>query len=325
MTTLAPFKTTFTYFQSNGYTLVSSKWTTHLKRHVGCVLKKSSQRYFAKLAIAKQPDLDEPNMLEGMRREVWWSRTIQTLRQYNSEFPFTSPRIVETNVTQEPFQEEVAWVIFEYINGRPIVEWEPDRSNRKMNSVEVERFNRLFDAIINSLVALEKVNLHTLNELGLPPLPSPPHGMRRAQRKGLLNMETAVLGNGAFEIKNFWQDTQGRLVILDNEFAGLYPKYDHLAYLYHRLYCNTMRPDLAKRLLSKYIAKAIQIGNSSAATNPLQEFWQSFTQILRPRAIGGWYYDTFRRQFMPWHKKQVLRYKLLWSLLCGHHGKLASD
>jgi hypothetical protein len=156
------------------------------------------------------------------------------------------------------------------------------------------------------LYALEGVNEATLKSLGLPPLPAPPHGMRRYQRKGF-DMSKAVLGNGAFEIKNFWRATDGSFVLMDNEFAGWYPKYDHLSYLYHRLYCNAMRPDLARLVLNRY--RVCYVGQENE-----QQFLSDFSSILKPRLLGGWFLDTVRRKLPPWHRKQRLRYELLWNI-----------
>lgn len=319
----APFQSVFKQWEQQRGLVSEVGWTTALQRHFKARVDVDGKRYFAKLALAKQGDLDEQDMLEGMRREVWWSNVIQKLREDDPSFPFHSPSIWATNVNQQPFRDEVAWVAFEHIEGQPVVDWEPERSDRTMTSTEVERFDQLFDVVIRSLRALEKIHPHTLERLGLPPLPSPPHGMRRWQKKGLLDMQTAVLGNGAFEIKNFWRTSDGRFVLMDNEFAGWYPKYDHLSYLYHRLYCNTMRPDLAKRMLDRYMQEAMRTGDFNASPDSLLGFWTRFTRILKPRLLGGWYYDTVRRKLMPWHKKQRLRYELLWSMLRGHYGKLA--
>ena len=328
----APYQFILDQWEKQGACVIQADWTTSLQRHVGAQIGYNGELCYAKLAIAKRGDLDEPDMLNGMRREVWWSQAIQRLRQEDPAFPFTSPRIFATNINQQPFQDEVAWVIMEYINGVPIVDWESERIAREMND---KRFNRLFNAVINSLIALEQVHPQTIDALGLPSLPSPPHGMRRWQKKGLLNMDAAVLGNGAFEVKNFWRTPDGQLVITDNEFAGWYPKYDHLSYLYHRLYCNTMRPDLAKKLLGAYLERAnlsecsrvILSSHGNLISHQLlaDPFFKEFVRLLTPRVLGGWYYDTVRRKLMPWHRKQRLRYGLLWSMLCGKYNNLTSN
>lgn len=318
----APYQSVLDQWEKKDIRVMRADWTTNLKRHVGAKVEYKGELCYAKLAIAQSGDLDEPDMLNGMRREVWWSAVIQRLRQENAAFPFTSPRILDTNVKQQSFQDEVAWVIMEHIDGVPIVDWEPERTERHMSGNEDDRFNRLFDAVISSLIALEQVHPQTIAALGLPSLSSPPHGMRRWQKKGLLDMDTAVLGNGAFEIKNFWRTPDEQLVIMDNEFAGWYPKYDHLSYLYHRLYCNTIRPDLAKRMLDRYMQEAMRTGDFNASPDSLRGFWKSFARILKPRLLGGWYYDTVRRKLMPWHTKQRLRYGLLWSMLRGNYDNL---
>lgn len=322
MTIPAPYQSVLDQWKDQDIRVMQADWTTSLQRHVGARIEYHGELAYAKLAVAKRGDLDEPDMLNGMCREVWWSEVIQHLREENPAFPFTSPRVLATNVSQQPFHDEVAWVILQYIDGLPIVDWEPERSNRAMTSTDNEQFDRLFDAVIKSLLTLEKIHPATLEELGLPPLPSPPHGMRRWQKKGLLDMQTAVLGNGAFEIKNFWRTPDGQFVLMDNEFAGWYPKYDHLSYLYHRLYCNTMRPDLAKRMLDRYMQEAMRAGDFNASPDSLRGFWKGFARILKPRLLGGWYYDTVRRKLIPWHKKQRLRYGLLWSMLRGYYGDL---
>lgn len=324
MTLPVPYQSVLDAFSQRGIVpLEEPQWTTSLNRHVGVKMSHCGDfPCYAKLALAKHGDLDEPDMLDGMRREVWWSQVIGRLRQENSSFPFTSPRILETNINKQPFQDEVAWVIMEYIDGVPIVDWEPERIERHMTSTENERFDRLFDAVIKSLLVLEQIHPQTLDDLGLSPLPAPPHGMRRWQKKGVLDMETAVLGNGAFEIKNFWRTPDGQLVIMDNEFAGWYPQYDHLSYLYHRLYCNTMRPDLAKRLLKQYKNQCRWTTGENLIGG--SGFAQKFSRLLKPRLLGGWYYDMVRRKLPPWHKKQRLRYGLYWSLLRGKYGKLVN-
>lgn len=316
----APFQSVFDQWEQQCGSVSEIGWTTSLRRHVKARVDVDSKRYFAKLALAKQSDLDEQDMLEGMRREVWWSQVIQKLREDDPGFPFRSPSVWATNVGQRPFRDEVAWVVLEHIDGQPVVDWEPERSDRPMTSTEVERFDQLFDVVIRSLRALEKVHPHTLDRLGLPPLPSPPHGMRRCQKKGLLDIQTATLGNGAFEIKNFWRTPDGQFVLMDNEFAGWYPRYDHLSYLYHRLYCNTMRPDLARRLLSTYLERTIL--HKDGCFHLWTQFFRDFRKLLMPRVLGGWYYDTVRRKLPPWHRKQRLRYGLYWKLLCRQYRKL---
>jgi hypothetical protein len=195
----------------------------------------------------------------------------------------------------------------ERIEGQPIVDWDPGRSDRQIDTEEAARWKRLETAVIDALRALEKIQPATLKSMNLPPLPYAPHGMRRWMKKGVLDMKTAVLGNGAFEIKNFWRDKNGLLVVMDNEFAGWYPKYDHLAYLYHRLYCNSLRPDLARNILNMYRIRCMV-----PAEEP--QFFRDFCRILRPRVAGGWYYDAIRRRLPPWHRKQKLRYRLLWDI-----------
>jgi hypothetical protein len=323
----APFQAVFTEWEKQDIKVLETDWTTPLKRHVGAKVKYNGDLCFAKLAIAKKGDLDESDMLQGMRREVWWSQVIQRLRQENTSFPFTSPRVFAINVNQQPFQDEVAWVIMEFIDGVPLLDWEHESTAERIRIIEeddprVNWLNGMFDAAVIALRALEQIHPRTLEDLGLPPLPSPPHGMRRWQKKGVLNMETAVLGNGAWEMKNFWRGSGSELVIMDNEFAGWYPKHDHLSYLYHRLYCNDMRPDLATRMLSRYVWQAFQAGEFNDSPDSMLDFSKSFARILKPRVLGGWYYDTVRRKLMPWHRKQRLRYRLLWQLWRRNYHKL---
>jgi hypothetical protein len=199
----------------------------------------------------------------------------------------------------------------EHIDGLPIV---------NPASGSTEEWNIFFSVAVESLRALEQVHLRTLDTLGLPPLPAPPHGMRGWQKRGMLDMETAVLGNGAFEVENIWCDSRGWTVVMDNEFAGWYPPCDHLTYLYHRLYCNAARPDSAKRLLRAYLQRSIL--PHERANSHLNDFYAEFARILKPRVLNGWYCDTIRRKLPPWHKKQRLRYRLLWHLLRGHYGQL---
>jgi hypothetical protein len=315
----APFKTVFARWQREGIGLVSEPtWTTPWKRHVSCQVSWHGKPAFAKLALANRRDLDEPNMRGGFLRELWWSTIIHRLRAEDDSFPFSTPRIFESNA--QDFDQEVVWFIAEYIEGKPIVDWEPERTTRKMTAAETEQFNQLLDAMVDSLLALEKIHPATVARLELPPLPLAPHGMRRWQKKGLLDLNTAVLGNGAFEIKNFWRTADGQLVIIDNEFAGWYPLYDHLSYLYHRLYCNSMRPDLARRLLYAYVDK--RADRSPGACPLFVVFAEDFARLLKPRLRSGWYYDRFRRNFMMGHKKQRLRYELYWKLLLGRYGDL---
>ena len=53
----------------------------------------------------------QADMFNGICREIWWSQVIQRLQQKNSSFPFTSPRVFATNVSQQPFRDEVAWSV----------------------------------------------------------------------------------------------------------------------------------------------------------------------------------------------------------------------
>lgn len=281
------------------------QWTTPLCRHVGCNVEwQDGSKAFVKLAIASEPDLDEPNRLNGMRREVWWSRVIQKLNERDASFPFKSPLVLATNVDEAvPFFDDVAWVALEEINGKPIVNWDISSPNHDMDvDANLDQF---FDTAASVLHALESIHPDTLDKIGMPPLPAPPHGMRRYQKR--MDLSAMVLGNGAFEVGNFWHTTDGSCVLMDNEFAGWYPKHDHLTYLFHRLYCNAMRPDLANKVLNQYRTRFIQ-------PNQDAQFLADFCSILRPRVLGGWLLDTTRRKLPPWHRKQRLRYKLLWDL-----------
>lgn len=162
-------------------------------------------------------------MLAGMRREVWWSRIIRALRQSNPSFPFDAPIVLDTNVNEEPFTADIACTIFEFIDGQPLVNWVPDGSNNTPAGTEYERFARFFSTVTTCLLALHTVHPASLTQLNLPPLPTPSHGIRRWQKKGF-DMNTAVLGNGALEVSNVWRAINGRIIIMDNEFAGLVPK-----------------------------------------------------------------------------------------------------
>src|SRR3989344_5218985 len=124
----APLQSVLNQWESRDIHVIQADWTTTLKRYVGVQVEYNGNLCYAKLAIAKRGDLDEPDMLNGMRREVWWSRVTQRLRQQNPAFPFTSPRVLTTNVNQQPLQDEVAWVIMEFVDGVPIVDWEPERT-----------------------------------------------------------------------------------------------------------------------------------------------------------------------------------------------------
>lgn len=295
-------------------------WTTDLERHVGFKVNWYGKPGFAKLAVAYEKDLDEPDRLGGIQREVWWSRTIQRLPSAKPDFPFRSPKVLSTNVEAQPFTADVAWVVLERIQGKPIVDWEPEKTDREMTPEEEQAFRRLSRALVTSFRALEQVNLHTLQELNLVPLPPPPHGApRRLVKKGTqLSLPNIVLGEGSFEIKNFWEDAEGNLVKVDNEFAWLFPKYENLTYLVHRLYCNQMRPDLAAWILEDYVG-------SMADERELRSFWEQFRKFLLPRVVGGFVLDMSprrKKKFWPWHRKQRLRYQLLWTLALKRFNRL---
>ncbi len=326
-----PFQYVFQHWERQGRIVSHVGWTNDLKRHYMAHVSCTGKQYFAKLAIAGGKDLDEDDMLEGMRREVWWSRAISALRERDGTFPFTSPSIKETNVTRYPFHDEVAWVIMEYIDGQPLVREETSRLVRTLVPSKEEQYAQLFDVAIRSLLALEKIHPQYLEKIGLPQLPSPPHGMRLWRKRGLLDGKTAVLGNGTFDVKNFWRTRDGTIVLMDNEFAGWYPKLDALAYLYHRLYCSAMRPDLARALLGRYLrevdvvelAREISLKQEILIDDQLYDLiYSRFAQLLIPRLLNGWRCDTNRRGVMPFHKMQRLRYGLLWSLKWGNYAKL---
>lgn len=299
-------------WETEGVVIESSPcWTTALRRHVGCLLNWHGSGAFAKLAIAKQRDLDEPDMISGIRREVWWSEVVHALQP----MPFTSPRVLASNTQSNSLFNmgcPVAWIVTERVVGHPWLEI--DSNSLDCPTANTNGFASIRQAIVNALLSMDSISPQAES---LPDLPAPPHGMRRWKRKGYLDMSTAVLGNGAFEMKNFWRDSSGRLVILDNEFAGWYPRYDSLSYLFHRLYCNCMRPDLAGSLLNAYRKEAVEPGSEN-------DFVADFCRILRPRVLGGIYYDGVRRHLPPWHSKQRLRYRLLWEIVTRDFSKLCT-
>ena len=107
MTLSAPYQSVLDQWENQGIRVMQADWTTSLQRHVGAQVKYQGDLCYAKLAIASHGDLDEPDIC----REIWWSQVIQRLQQKNSSFPFTSPRVFATNVSQQPFRDEVAWSV----------------------------------------------------------------------------------------------------------------------------------------------------------------------------------------------------------------------
>ena len=132
----APYQSVLDQWENQDIRVMQADWTTNLQRHVGAKVEYNGDLCFAKLAVAKQGDLDESDMLQGMRREMWWSQVIQALRQRDSTFPFSSPRVLATNVNQQPFQDEVAWIIMEYIDGVPLLDWEPESTAQRICIIE---------------------------------------------------------------------------------------------------------------------------------------------------------------------------------------------
>lgn len=337
MNKLDLFKPVEEEFLVRGFVVKGVDWTTPLQRHVGFRLERAGRSYFAKAAIAGEGDLDEPDMLEGLRREVWWSTGIEKVRQRNIVFPFASARVIESNTEGTLAPDDVAWVIAEYVKGQPIINWNLS-SRDPWTPEQKQRFADFVRAVVRSLMALELITPATLREWGLEPLPPfLPHGCRgrldwwnrrlptptrlknaithwceqRARQRILANPSEYILGNGAFDVHNFFSGPGRQLFPLDNEFAGLYHYVDHLTYIFHRLWCNAVRPDLAATLLRSFFNDRYK-GTSEQRQ---ARFWRDFARRLRTRLLTGWYYDTVRRRLPPWHKKQRLRYGLRWKLL----------
>lgn len=308
------------------YTIDRVGWTNSSHRHLMCYLSRSGQSYCAKLALPGQPDQDEPDMLEGLRREYWWSQVMQVLRTLKY-LPFRSPRVLKTNVTHEPFRDRVAFIIFERVIGQQIPLTD---AGSVADPGGMAWFNHMLPKIIDALLALEKISPSLIQGLDLPELPSPPHGMRVWRERGRLEGTNAVLGNGAFELKNFQLDEEGELVIIDNEFAGWYPRYDSLSYCYHRLYCNGMQPDLAKVFLQAYLDKSFgpvlpDDCDGGESWSDYCRFFIEFRQLMIPRLCNGAYCDWRRRGIKPWQRQQRLRARLLWNLLLRQYNKLVAD
>lgn len=174
MTVPAPYQSVLDQWEQQGIRVMEADWTTPLKRHVGAKVEYAGDLCYAKLAIVNQSDLDEPDFLGGMKREVWWSQVIARLNEHDPKFPFKSPRVLSTNINAESFTDKVAWIILEYIDGQPIVGWEPEWSDRAFTTDHDGMFGQLRTAVAWSLIALEEIHPATLDELGLPPLPASP-------------------------------------------------------------------------------------------------------------------------------------------------------
>ncbi|HSX24575.1 MAG TPA: hypothetical protein VLG69_01270 [Candidatus Andersenbacteria bacterium] len=310
----APFQSVFAKWQAHEITVLESNWTSTSKRHIGAKVKMPDGQFgFAKLALNNARDWDEPDMLLGMQREVWWSKVIHGLRQHRPSFPFTSPTVLQTNVECANSNSEVSWIIFEHINGKPIVDWDVTTNLDQTNEELVQKFFRFVSKAVDCLFALNSITHNVVREVGMDDVPSLPHGSRRWLKKRFMDLDTAVLGNGAFEIGNIWETDDGQVVIMDNEFAGWYPRYDSLSYLYHRLYCNCRRPDMACYLCGEYVSRNDEVRGCQ------DDFYlRDLSRILQPRLLSGWYNDTVRRRLPPWHKNHRLRYWLYWHLRRNH-------
>lgn len=329
-----PFAKVLHTWKQQGYELEAADWTTRLHRHVGVVLRKESRRFFAKMSFADAPDLDEPRMVDGYGREIWWSDLIAALRRQSPSFPFQAPRVVATNVRDGKTRDEVAWIILEFVEATPLIDWEPefDRDVRDLPPDWKQSFEEFLHAIFAALAALQRVTPRVVVRLGCPVAPPfLPHDNRgfwdffvrrlpiprlwkdwvswlleRRARKCLAQSDR-ILGNGAFELKCFFRGPDGTFYILDNEFAGWYPPTDHLTYFLHRLWANQQCPQLARYALRRYV-------DAYVLPRKRGRFFTDFARTMFPRLLTGWFYDSVRRRFPPWHPKQRLRYGLIGAL-----------
>lgn len=304
-------------------------------RYEYAVLGKNDDRFFIKVGFNQQEDYDEPILLYNLQREVWWAQVVAALTEGRS-LPFSSPRVVQTNVQfDDKANEKIGWIIFEHEEAKPISGgsiWDTGKVDKGWQPEQVERFEELIPNLCATLDALHKITPAVISELGVETRPPhKPHGetsvpdefVRVIREKELLDADLSeqslaasqnaptlpeVLGQGDFEVGHLMIRDDGTVVISDNEFAGWYPKYDSLTYCVHRLWATRLQPDLVKGLLTYYLQHYIPQAEQ-------EQFWTDFATIMVPRLVRGIYYDATRRTLPTGQENQQLRRELLKTLL----------
>ncbi|MEK7556449.1 MAG: hypothetical protein AAB538_00545, partial [Patescibacteria group bacterium] len=172
------------------------KHLTGRGRYEYAILRKGERRAFLKAGFHQQEDLDEPKLLPNLQREIWWARVIEALERQKPSPPaprslgevgFTSPRLIDTNITPAGCADEVGWVVFEYESAEPFAD------------IKVERFSHAIPKICATLNALNNIHPATLAKLSLPSAPPveahgeavvPEEFWEVIQREQLLEMNT---------------------------------------------------------------------------------------------------------------------------------------
>jgi hypothetical protein len=311
-------------------------------RHEYAILRQGDVRAFLKAGPARATDHDEPRMLHNFQREVWWAKTVQRLRGQR-DLPFTSPSVLRTNVTRRGCAGDMAWILFAFEDASALAQssiWDMQGAHKDWDASGILHFRKALPRICATLHALESIGRETVASLGVPPdPPRHPHGdagvwpelwpflvthrilsqrvveESRAALGEAPASEERVLGQGDFDVSHLHIRADGTVVLVDNEFAGWYPRLDSLAYCVHRLWANRRRPDLAQELLAKYT-------DTYVPRRVCQTFMTEIFRLLLPRVLRGFYYDAVRRDLSPSHETQVCRRELLSALLHRDHAAL---
>lgn len=316
-------------------------------RYQYAVLQKEGRRFFLKAGYTHQEDYDEPILLHNLQREVWWATVIEALERSDGPLPFTSPVCAETNVTRRGCPDPVAWVIFTFEEALPLAGasiWDIGQAGKEWDERRIALFHQHLPSLCAVLATLEGITSESVRHLGVPiQPPHAPHGelalpklMRVFLKENTLLVDSSeyracetvlaqgrrsnvrkerVLGQGDFEVSHLHVRNDGKVVLVDNEFGGWYPRLDSLTYCYHRLWANRRRPDLARELLDAFVGKYIPKRKRSW-------FFGRFYPILLPRTLRGFYYDATRRGLPPWHENQVRRRELVQAILARDHRTL---
>jgi hypothetical protein len=313
---------------------VVERYITGRGRYEYAVLGRGGERFFIKAGFNQQKDYDEPVLLYNLQREVWWAQVIEALERRES-LPFTSPHLVETNISfEDENNSDTGWIIFEYEGAQPISGgsiWDTGKVNKNWLPRQVSRFEELVPSLCATLDKLDNITSSVVSEVTVEPNPPyKPHSevlvpdefVQVIKRKKLLDVDLLerslvapkktsaleVLGQGDFEVGHLLIRDDGKIVIVDNEFAGWYPKYDSLTYCVHRLWATRQQPELTKTLLAYYVDHYV-------TESDREQFWQDFSGLMVPRLVRGIYYDATRRTLPTGHKNQQLRRELLKILL----------
>lgn len=331
---------------------VASKEGYTLERHARgrgryeyALLQRDGRPFFVKAGYTRQVDFDEPLLLYNLQREIWWAQVIEALEQSRGKLPFTSPRVVSTNVSRRGCADDVGWIIFTFEEAEALAGasiWEVGRAEKEWDASAVERFRRNIPSLCATLAALDQMTSSVIRPLGIPlKPPHAPHGETSVPREMLQVIraekllpaheitesveqltgyrhirDVRVLGQGDFEVSHLHLRPDGTVALVDNEFAWWYPRFDSLTYCFHRLWANRRRPDLARALLHAYADQSIPQRKRGT-------FFTEFYRILLPRTLRGFYYDATRRGLGPFAENQVVRRELLWAILARNWRVLA--